>query len=367
MFLSKGIKMNIFSTVFKFKKLIIAVLIFIFCALGLNIYRIQGDGDAYFAVTEAVLHIPDPESAPNMRNAYFFSAGCAFFNVPFYLSAYAVEKTIGRKLDFNGITLRSASINIASNFYMILAIILAFQILKLLNLRYMLVSILGILFSTSAFTVSVIMPSYAHAVDIFLITLFIYLILKYSEGDLGGLFWVGALYPVMVMVRYFNFVLIIPLFIRFILEKEYKKIGRVVLGILLTIWIFPLVFIFYSHGTVLSKDNFESIIRFPLFPKYALKLLVHPIHGLFVWSPVVILSMLGLIKMTDTNKKKNAYVLLGIWALLVFIYGFFCDWHAGWSFSNRYLVGLFPVYVIGLAYFLDRYGKWAAVLSVLAA
>ena len=41
------------------------------------------------------------------------------------------------------------------------------------------------------------------------------------------------------------------------------------------------------------------------------------------------------------------------------------DWHAGWSFSTRYLTGLFPVYTIGLCFFLDKYGRKAVVLAVI--
>ncbi|MDD5774556.1 MAG: glycosyltransferase family 39 protein [Candidatus Omnitrophica bacterium] len=350
----------------KFRHEIIAILVFMFCAFGLNVYRVQGDGEYYFAVTERILHIPDPESAPQFRELFFFSAGCAFFNAPFYMGAYGAEKALGKKLDFNGITLRSASINIASNFYMILAILLMFRILKRLNVKYALISVLCVLFSTSAFAVSTVMPSYNHAVDIFLTTLFVFLIIRYHKEESGKLFWLGALYPLMITVRYFNFIVIVPVMLWLVLNREFRKCLVIVSGTAATIWILPVIFIFYSHGTFLSGSNVESISKFPMLPVYGLKLLVHPIHGLFVWSPVTILSAIGLVKMTDGEKRNYGYLLAGFWAIFVFAYGYISDWHAGWSFSNRYLSSLFPVYTIGLAYFIQRYGKWAMACALAA-
>lgn len=349
-----------------YKKEIIAILIFMFFAFGLNIYRIQGDGELYFSVLEKVLHIPDPEGPVHLQKQPFFNSGCAFFNMPFYLTAYVIEKAIAHKPNFNGITLRSASINIASNFYMILTILLSFRILKLLNLRHRLVPIVSVLFSTSAFAVSTVTPSYSHAVDMFLTTIFLYMALRYSEKDSGKLFWLGALYPIITIVRFFNFVLIIPLITNFILKKEYNKIKKILLGALLTVWIFPIIFFFYNRARILPEASLVMLGGLPLFPKYSLKLLVHPIHGLFVWSPVTIFSALGLIKMADEKKKANGYLFLSTWILFVLVYGFFYDWHAGWSFSTRYLVNLFALYVVGLAYFLEQYGKVALLLTALA-
>jgi len=247
---------------------------------------------------------------------------------------------------------------------MILSIILIFRILKLLDLRKRMISVLSVLFSTSAFVVAVIMPSYSHAVDIFLITLFIYLMVKYEGEEPRRLFWLGALYPITIIVRYFNFVLIVPIMVKLLFGKKYKKIVFILLGVLSTVWIIPFLFRYYNTGPYLSEENSFFLTRVPWYPKYALKLLVHPIHGLFIWSPVTILSALGLVKMTDKNRSKGL-LFLSMWTLLVLVYGFFYDWHAGWSFSNRYLVGLFPIYVIGLSVFLDAYGKKAVYFAAL--
>ncbi|MEI6079650.1 MAG: hypothetical protein WCQ53_03315, partial [bacterium] len=51
--------------------------------------------------------------------------------------------------------------------------------------------------------------------------------------------------------------------------------------------------------------------------------------------------------------------------LLVLINGFSPLWHAGWSFTNRYMVGLFAIYVIGLSSFLELKNKYYVILPII--
>ncbi|MFC1646036.1 hypothetical protein ACFL2Y_02525 [Candidatus Omnitrophota bacterium] len=100
-------------------------------------------------------------------------------------------------------------------------------------------------------------------------------------------------------------------------------------------------------------------------PKFALKYLVHPLHGIFIWSPVTIFSFLGLI-FWPKGKQKLGYFFITTWLCFLLLYGFIPEWYAGWSFSNRYLIGLFPLYIIGLSAFLEMNVKkmrWIIVLT----
>ena len=345
---------------------IIVVLIFLVYAFGFNVYRVQGDGLYYYAFLENVLHIPNPESSTIMLNgaSIFTQAGCSYFNVPFYLAAYFIEKLFSLNFNFNGITLRQISINLASNFYLVLSLILVVRILKYLRLKHIVFPILSILFSTSAVTAAVIMPSMTHAVDIFIMTLFIYLIINQENRPINSLL-LGLLGTVAILVRYFNFLLIAPVLLYYLYLKKHKETKLFLMGFCGSVWIIPLllhihngtVSPFYESGMVISNTIRESSgILIPLWPKYLLKLLVHPLHGLFVWAPVTIFSAIGLI-FAPKERSKLGYLLATIWFLYVFLYGFMSFWSAGWSFTNRYLVNLFPIYVIGLSIFINKYGR----------
>lgn len=352
------------------KEEIITGFIFIFFALGFNIYRVQGDGWSYYSFLENILHIPNPESAPGYFQG-FQQSGCAYLNIPFYLLAYAIENLFNIRCNFNGITLRQISINLASNFYMLLSIILVIKILKKINFKHIIISVLSILFSTTAFAAAVVVPSWTHAADIFICTLFIYLLVV-GESSPSRLFWAGIVYIIAILIRYFNAILLILLF----MLRDYKKIRYFIMAVIGFTWVIPLIFYTYNG----SAWNFSYLMKFTknpadmitvggiytmnIFPVYFLKYLVHPLHGLFVWSPVTILSALGLVAMPK-GREKMGYLFLGTWLSFLILHGYFNQWSAGWSFSNRYLVGLFPIYVIGLAAFLEKYGRKMVFLAVI--
>jgi len=337
---------------------LIVGIIFIFFALGFNVYRVQSDGFIYYSFLERILHIPSPEFPSSYSNSGFRQAGCAFFNAPFYLCAYLIENLLHMQLNFNGITLRQISINLASNFYLLISLILSIKILKILKFKFIISPALLILFSTSAFMAAVIVPSFSHAVDIFVLTLFIYLFIKNEDARHQKSFWLGILYVISILVRYFNAVLIFPVLIYYLLRKDYQRIKYFIYGVIAFGWILPLIlYIFNGSPFSLTRSvRAESLIKqtLPVFPKYILKPLIHPLHGLFIWSPVTILSLFGLATFPK-EKARYGYLFLGIWAMFLVELGYMPFWYGGWSFSSRYLVSLFPIFIIGLASFLQRH------------
>ncbi len=358
--------MNIRNFIKNNKQEIIVCLVFIFFALGFNVYRVESDGKVYYAFLEYALHLPNPE---NLLNAYynlgFQQCGCAYFNLPFYLVGFFLERLLKHMPNLNGITLRQIAINLASNFYMALSLVMAVKILKQLNFKYIILSVLSILFSTTAFAAAVVVPSFSHAVDIFITTLLIYLFLLNQNRLPGRDILMGVVFVLAVLVRYFNFVFILPVLLYYLSLKEYVRIKYFLLGIISIALLIPFILYLYNGSFFAPASHIstpgEFFIKTSLVPKYIFKYLLHPLHGLFIWSPVTILSISSLFYFSKT-KQKLGYCLFAMWLLMVFLYGFFPGWSGGWSFSNRYLVSLFPVYIIGLAAFLERYKKMAFFL-----
>ena len=345
-----------------------------FFALGFNCYRVQGDGLWSYAFLENILHIPDPESdIMRLADIKFNQCGNAFFNAPFYLLGYALEKLLFFKhWEINGITLRTIFINLASNFYLSLSLILCIRMVKKLNFRYTVLPPVCILFSTTAFSAAVVIPSLNHAADIFINTVFLFFLLEIileTKGDRPLRFlFLALVYTIAILVRYANVVLILPLFVYFLVWKEFKKIRYLLISLFLVIWIVPLLIQVFNRSispAVTSGFTVAEIFKMALAPKYLLKFLVHPLHGLFIWSPVTFFSLLGLFKFPK-SKEGLGYLFLGIWVSFLLILGSFYSWYGGWSFSSRYLIGLFPVYTIGLSALLEHYGR-KIILPVIAA
>ncbi len=94
---------------------------------------------------------------------------------------------------------------------------------------------------------------------------------------------------------------------------------------------------------------------------YLLETLFSTFHGLFFYAPVLLLVIPGLWQW----RRQNGWAALGIastWLALTYIVSINVAWWAGTSFGNRYFLTLSPFFVVGLASFLQRGQKWAAIL-----
>lgn len=86
-------------------------------------------------------------------------------------------------------------------------------------------------------------------------------------------------------------------------------------------------------------------------------------HGLFTWTPVTLLSVVGLLRLLRRNAELGG-VALAVLAALVLSNCTVYDWWAGTAFGMRRLVSATPLFVLGLAVFLeDLQSFWARYLA----
>jgi hypothetical protein len=86
-------------------------------------------------------------------------------------------------------------------------------------------------------------------------------------------------------------------------------------------------------------------------------LLISPSRGLFVYSPILILSIIGYLNISKIpNKKIRLFLYLFGFSILfdILLYSSFGAWWAGWTYGPRYLTGILPVMVIYVGLFLDK-------------
>jgi hypothetical protein len=76
-------------------------------------------------------------------------------------------------------------------------------------------------------------------------------------------------------------------------------------------------------------------------------------HGTFLWTPVLLLAVAGLVLLWARERRLAGSLLL---VFLAFYYtvASYENWHGQSSFGSRFFVSLTPVFVLGLAAFLDR-------------
>jgi len=102
-------------------------------------------------------------------------------------------------------------------------------------------------------------------------------------------------------------------------------------------------------------------------------LLISPNRGLFVYTPIMLFSVLGYFRILQmTNSKiKNFLFIMGVSILaLTAVYASFGIWWAGWSYGPRYLTGMLPALAIFLGLYIKdinfdiKNGKNLAVICI---
>ena len=90
-------------------------------------------------------------------------------------------------------------------------------------------------------------------------------------------------------------------------------------------------------------------------------------HGLFSWTPLLLLAVVGLFFLLRRDRELAASLLL-LFAIYVYTIGCYQDWAGISSFGNRFFVSLTPVFILGLAAFFDSLARlWEPRRAVLIA
>jgi hypothetical protein len=88
-----------------------------------------------------------------------------------------------------------------------------------------------------------------------------------------------------------------------------------------------------------------------------LKVLFSSDHGMFSWTPILILATVGLSFLFKRDALLGAGSLLTFLAFYYFIASY-PDWDGLSSFGNRFFVSLTPLFIFGLAALIDSFASW---------
>lgn len=79
-------------------------------------------------------------------------------------------------------------------------------------------------------------------------------------------------------------------------------------------------------------------------------------HGLFAWTPILLLAFAGLVLFARTHPSPGMPFLAAAFAFYIFI-ACYPDWAGISSYGNRFFVSLTPLFILGLAVFLERFAR----------
>lgn len=377
------------------RRMVAAVGLYLLFALTFASFAVNNDGLVYYNFLRRFL-------GEDVATAYASQFAGSFFNVPFYLGAKVVEAITGVSSLF-GASIEEVSIGVASNVALVLTLYLGWRMLTELQLPAGPAVLLLTLFGTPLLYYTAFQPAYKHAVDALFVTLLAYLVLKITdrpEPTQRLLIGAGTILGFLVIVRYANVALaalaLLPLFLR----RRGRDAALLSLAAVAAVGV--LLALPPLRGMELSRAqhdvapvqaaglgdwiigqlcadepvqvNLEQCLRnatgISVDPLVPLKMLFTVERGLFLWTPLTALAVLGFTLLFRSRPDRRPFLAaLAVAAVaLLCIHALWSDfWTGGFSFSQRFLAALFPLFLLGTAELIRRWrGLAVAALTACA-
>jgi hypothetical protein len=306
-----------------------------------------------------------------------FTVGPAILWAPFLSAAHLAVQALnaaGMQVRADGYSaLYVWAMALGTAFYGFLGLLLSFSVAKEhFAERWAFLGTLGVWFGSSLPVYMYFNPSWSHAHSAFVVALFLWYWHR-TRAARSPLQWalLGLLAGLMVNVYYPNAILmLVPL-----LESlagywkrwrnatdRWAAVGRLLTGNL----IFSVAGIAALLPTLITRRILYGSISSSGYPGLSewnwsapqfWNVLFSANHGVFSWTPILLLGFVGLILLWQYDRELGLCLLatFGAFYYLIASYG---TWHGIGSFGNRFFVSLTPLFVIGLASFFAAAEKW---------
>jgi hypothetical protein len=234
---------------------------------------------------------------------------------------------------------------------------------KYLPERWAFLATLGIWFASSLPVYMYFNPSWSHAHSAFMVGLFLW----YWDRTRVARTWLqwvilGGIAGLMIDVYYVNgLLLILPLFesltaywtafkasagkpITLLFLKNLLFAAAIILTFLPTLIVKKIIYgsyltFGYEHLWVWTSPAFFTVC----FSSQ---------HGLFSWTPILVLAVLGLWGLRRHDRTLALYLIV-VFVAFLYTIGCYGDWHGISSFGNRFFISLTPLFILGLAAVFD--------------
>ena len=335
---------------------------------------VEGDGVGYFSYLHSVLVDHDLDLANEYAAALeahvtlnpdhyttrtatglladYFPVGPALLAAPFYAAGLALHPD-GRPVFGPPFT---TAFDLASLLCGLLALAIC---LRLTGSR---AAVAALALATPLTYYLLLQPSYSHSFSAFAVSLFVWAwwTTRERRGALGWLL-LGLLGGLMAAVRFQDgpLLAIVLLDLRRGGWRILLAVAGAVVGFLPQLAVDRVLF-----GTWLPQRPAGQDLQ--LLPGHYWDVLFSSYHGLFTWSPVLLVAVVGMaLRRERVLKAAFAYALL----VETLLNGAAPDWWGGYAFGARRFVDLLPLFALGLAEVARRVGPGvaAAALAALAA
>ncbi len=378
------------------------LLLFLFSLPFLNPW-VRGDGVGYYAFARAPLIQHNLDFTEDYRNANesfrerhldeyaqpksdfrtptghlenHFTVGPAILWTPFLLLAHGgvlLARAMGSSVPADGFSAPyRVTMAFATAFYAFLGLLLAFRLARqYVEERWALLATLSIWWASSLPVYMYFNPSWSHAHSAFAVALFLwYWHETRPSRSLAQWLILAAITGLMLNVYYANAMVLAVLAVEALPQylSAFRRGSRaapeipraaillarhILFGTAVLVCLLPT----FITRCIIYGNPFETgyaplkdwLWRSPAF----LAVLLSSNHGLLSWTPILLLSVVGLFFFWRREPRAGAPLLAAFLAFYLFI-SCYPDWAGISSYGNRFFVSLTPLFVLGLAVFLDR-------------
>lgn len=263
-----------------------------------------------------------------------------------------------------------------------LALFISFHIArKYVPERWAFLATLGIWCASSLPVYMYFNPSWSHAQSAFVVALFLWYWDRTRSGRMLSQWFVLGLIGGLMMDMYYPnalFLLVLPVECVFHLKEWLRPNAKVISTAFLlrsyAIFAGALVLAFLPtlltrriiYGSYFATGYTEVQVWHFGSPLWG-QVLFSSDHGLFSWTPILLLAVVGLVLLWRIDKELAAGLAISTLAFY-FLIATYPDWDGISSYGNRFFVSLTPIFIIGLASLLAAFERaWrsrkAAVVS----
>lgn len=305
----------------------------------------------------------------NGKTANKYFAGTAIAMMPFFLGAHAHSKITGSLSDGYSKGY-SIAISLAAIFYLFIGLLYLRKILRDLGAQDGIVSfiLIAIVFGTNVLYYTVCEPAMSHIYSFALITMFIYYLrIFYTQPAFRYVFILAVLLGMFTLIRPVNILIVFiapflagdkQTFLNGLLVLKKNFSGSLV-ALLLFMAIVSIQLLIYKIQTGSFWVDSYGAESFNFRDPHLLDFLFSYKKGLFVYTPLCFISLLGFFYLFRKNKFQF-YSLIFFLIALIYVLSSWWNWWYGGSFGTRVLVEYYAIFAL-LLYFSYEFLKqrWA--------
>ncbi|MBZ5698592.1 MAG: hypothetical protein LAN18_08595 [Acidobacteriia bacterium] len=304
-----------------------------------------------------------------------FSVGPAMLWAPFMLLAHAtvlIVDRFGGNIPADGFSLPyRGTAAVGTAVYGFCGLLLCYSLArKYTDAGWALMATLGVWVASSLPVYMYFNPFWSHAHSAFTVALFLwYWDLTRPDRTLGQWLLLGLISGLMLDVYFVNGVfLLVPLveaiqsYIRVLRWKDKAAAlrqfsGNVFFLVTLCITVLPTLITRRIIFGGMFRFGSYSMLPWDWRAPHRFSVLFSSDHGLLSWTPLLGIALLGLFLPSTRAKTVKASCALGA---VAFYYVISCYpyWDGLSSFGNRFFISVTPIFVLGLALFLERMSKF---------